>query len=240
MDFEQLKKFFNNKDTDILEDLSDSLTFVSLSLDKIYDKINDEISVSLRDRDFSKQISLIELLKSINSFQTEINNITEILLDKDENEIQKEIDESLSDEDTEKKEIIDYSTYQVDTTIPHSLKESFTHKRPCGFSISGNYFPVSDMRSILINTCEYLAKENITIMQSFLKDPIMKGKKCTYFLPHNVNQKNIIIPGTNIYIWINLSCNAIRNLLIKILNKYKINQNQFYIYLRADYTDLHK
>ena len=43
----------------------------------------------------------------------------------------------------------------------------------------------------------------------------------------------------NIYVETNLSANGIRNLLIKILNKYNIKLSDYKIYLKADYSELH-
>ena len=43
----------------------------------------------------------------------------------------------------------------------------------------------------------------------------------------------------NIYVETNLSANGIRNLLIKMLNKYNIKLSDYKIYLKADYSELH-
>lgn len=48
------------------------------------------------------------------------------------------------------------------------------------------------------------------------------------------------IDFTNIYVETNLSANGIRNLLIKILNKYDIKLTEYKFYLRADYSELLK
>lgn len=43
----------------------------------------------------------------------------------------------------------------------------------------------------------------------------------------------------NIYVEMNLSANGIRNLLIKMLNKYNIKLSDYKIYLKTDYSELH-
>lgn len=45
--------------------------------------------------------------------------------------------------------------------------------------------------------------------------------------------------GNKIYVETNISSNGIRNLLLKLLKKYGYKTNEFKVYLRADYTELH-
>lgn len=47
------------------------------------------------------------------------------------------------------------------------------------------------------------------------------------------------IKSVNIYVATNISTNGIRNLLIKMLNKYNIKISDYKIYLKADYSELH-
>ena len=69
----------------------------------------------------------------------------------------------------------------------------------------------------------------------------MNGKKAIYFsrvkLPTMRSAREIKI--ANIYVETHLSANGIRNLLIKMLNKYNIKLSDYKIYLKADYSKLH-
>lgn len=47
------------------------------------------------------------------------------------------------------------------------------------------------------------------------------------------------IPGTDVYVWVNMSANGIKDLIRKILIEFGIKPSTFYIYLRADYSSLH-
>lgn len=69
----------------------------------------------------------------------------------------------------------------------------------------------------------------------------MNGKKVVYFSRVNLPNMRAAreIKLANIYVETNLSANGIRNLLIKILNKYNIKLSDYKIYLKADYSELH-
>lgn len=47
------------------------------------------------------------------------------------------------------------------------------------------------------------------------------------------------IENANIFVESNQSANSIRNLIMKALKKYNINNNKFKIFLKADYSELH-
>lgn len=49
----------------------------------------------------------------------------------------------------------------------------------------------------------------------------------------------VYIENVGLYIETNLSANAIRNLLIKILGRFEIKISEYKIYLKADYSDMH-
>ncbi|MDB2139533.1 MAG: hypothetical protein ACLRWO_12625 [Clostridium butyricum] len=88
---------------------------------------------------------------------------------------------------------------------------------------------------------EFLGKEDPSVVRSFVDDSKMNGKKVIYFsrvkLPTMRAAREI--KYANIYVETNLSANGIRNLLIKMLNKYNIKLSDYKIYLKADYSELH-
>lgn len=92
-----------------------------------------------------------------------------------------------------------------------------------------------------MQTINYLAKKDIRIVRGVADDFKMNGKKVIYFsrvkLPTMRAAREIKL--ANIYVETNLSANGIRNLLIKILNKYNIKLSEYKIYLKADYSELH-
>ena len=163
--------------------------------------------------------------------------------DDEEKELKEEEMLDSESENLKKKDLPDYSAYAVDSTVPHSLYEDYRFTKACAFSINGQYYPAKNMRDVLVQTCSILAKMDINKLNSFVDDPTLKGRKVSYFgtklVIEDSTQKNERIPGTDIYVWVNLSCNHIRNILRKILKKYGINFNQYKIYLRADFSKLH-
>lgn len=185
-----------------------------------------------------------DICKKIRIIQSELSHVldvaatlnAEITDEKDQNiSYEEEIDNSLY----MKSEIIDYSQYVVDTNKKHSLDEDYEHKRPCGYMVNGRRYEADNWQDVLVNLCSILAKENNGLLQSFVESPRFKGRKIKYFANVHVPKKNKKIPGTEVYVWINMSANGIKNLIRKILIEFGIKPSTFYIYLRADYSSLH-
>lgn len=136
-------------------------------------------------------------------------------------------------------ENVDYSKYIVDTNEQHSLDEDYEHKRPCGYMVNGIRYEAGNWQDVLLNLCSTLSKENNGLLQSFVENSRFKGRKIRYFSNVHVPKKNKKIPGTDVYVWINMSANGIKNLIRKILIEFGIKPSTFYIYLRADYSSFH-
>jgi len=224
------------------KDLSEALDLVSLALDGLFDNSTNKINELMLKRKMSQAKELMDFPELILKIQNQVDEYSSLLSDEDEQtDI---INEVTTDEETEKRELPNYEEFQVDSAIPHSIDEDFTHTKACGFSINENYFDANNMRDVLIQTCGILAKTDFNKMKSFLEDPTMKGRKVSYFGTKQVIEdfiaKNEKIPGTDLYVWVNLSCNHIRNILRKMLKKYGYRREDFKIYLRADYSNLHK
>ncbi len=224
------------------KDLSDALDLVSLALDGIYDNVSKEINLLFSKREIDKAKEMLDFPQHLLTIQEKLNEYTAILID--EEEIQQEVYEITVEEENEKRVLPNYIEYTIDKTIPHNLHEDYTHTKACGFSLQNKYYEARNMRDVLIQTCAILADKDIIKMESFVDDPTMKGKKVSYFgkkyVVEDFINKNEQIPGTDLYVWVNLSCNNIRNILRKILKKYGIGLDNFKIYLRADYSELHK
>lgn len=134
---------------------------------------------------------------------------------------------------------VDYAKYAIDSSKPHTLDESYTHKKICNFMYNGIKYSVNDWTDALITICNLLAKKSKTTFDSLIDSPSFKGRKISYFGYKYVKDKNLRIEGTNVYVWMNLSANSITKLIKKILIAFNENPDDFYIYLKADYTELH-
>ena len=141
----------------------------------------------------------------------------------------------------DEKSIPNYNDYLVDTEVEHNLYEDLTHKRPCAFKIEGTRVEIKDWKGVLVQTINYLAKKDPNIVRSFVDDSKMNGKKVIYFSRVKLPTMRAVveIKSVNIYVATKLSANGIRNLLIKMLNKYNIKLSDYKIYLKADYSELH-
>ena len=68
----------------------------------------------------------------------------------------------------------------------------------------------------------------------------MNGRKTAYFGydPHVIREP-MKVAGTNIYVMTNKSANAIRNIIEKMLRRYKIKIDDYKIFFKADYSARH-
>lgn len=221
------------------EDIREALDLLVTSIDTAIDKVGEKVNKSFADKDFKKVAELSLNSEELDSISKKIQDVIselDIIID-DEN-----IEESSKGiEESDEKTIPNYRDYLVDTEVEHNLYEDLTHKRPCAFKIEDTRIEIKDWKGALVETINYLAKKDSSIVRSFVDDPKMNGKKVTYFsrvkLPKMRSAREIKL--ANIYVETNLSANGIRNLLIKVLNKYNIKLTDYKIYLKADYSELH-
>ncbi|HHU18230.1 MAG TPA: hypothetical protein GXZ70_08515 [Clostridiales bacterium] len=153
----------------------------------------------------------------------------------DEEEFEEELDEI-----EEQKTIPNYSDYEVDSSIPHTLYESFTHKKVAAFSFNNTRYPARNWKDVLLQTCDLLAEIDANKFEELIDDPAMKGRKISYFSRNKADGRSSKIKNIDIYVWTNLSANSIRNLIRKLLKKFNMRIADYYVYLRADYTPLHE
>lgn len=153
--------------------------------------------------------------------------------------------DSLSDSEDELPSLdlhvsVDYSKYRDDGTTAHNLREDFMHKKIGAFVYEGTKFQVNTWKDALILLCNLLAKENLQKFNTIVNDARFKGRKHQYYSPTKTASKNVKIYGTNVYAWVNLSANSIAELMADTLEFFGKNSSDFKVYLRADYTGLHK
>ena len=150
-------------------------------------------------------------------------------------------DDVISPEEKEEREIPNYNDYVVDSNVQHTLYEDFTHTRPVAFELQSKKYDVRDWKDMLVQACNVAAQINKEIIMNFPNNKRMNGKKVTYFA---YNKNDIVrapkkIDNIDLFVSTNHSANSIRNIIMNILREYKISMNDFKIYLRADYSELH-
>lgn len=217
-------------------DISECMELLKETIGDTMDKIMQEIQILHNKRDLENAQKLLDMNKIINKYEKKIVEFIELLEVDEENIIDEERIE-VNDSPL----IPDYSAYLVDYNIEHSLYENFTHKRPYGFRINEDtLIEVKTWKDLLIKTCEILFAIDEKKFMSFEHNQLMNGKKCKNFStdPNLIRKPELI--GNKIYIETNISGNGVRNLLLKMLKEYGFKASEFKIYLRADYTELHK
>jgi hypothetical protein len=219
-------------------EVCDSLELLNLALDDLLDNANRQISALHKNKNYDKSMELLMISKEVSSFQTYISEYVTML--NIESEIDEEDFSDESDISAEQKIIPNYAEYTVDSSIPHSLYEDFTHKKATAFSIAGARYEAKDWKDVLLQTCDILSEIDSDKFYIFIDDPVMKGRKVSYFGKTYIEKKNYKLKNIDIYVWTNLSANHIRNLIRKLLKKYGIKISEFYVYLRADYSSLHR
>lgn len=231
---EYIRDNFSEKSNELV----DALDLVNMVFDEIYEGMTAKIGEYLDQRNIKDSQELHTFCATILEIKDMINEYS-LLFDNEEN-----LEDENIEDDKEIKNFPDYSSYIVDSTIPHTLYEDFTHAKACGFEFNGIKYETKNMRDVMLTLCRILAEENKNKMINFINDPTMQGRKAPYFsnkliIEDNIN-KNEKVGDLDVYVWVNLSCNQIRNVIRRILKKYNYKFEDFKIYLRADYKDLHK
>ena len=66
----------------------------------------------------------------------------------------------------------------------------------------------------------------------------MNGKKNKYFSMNPDDMRKPVMVAGKVYVETNMSGNAIRNLILKMLKEYGFKASDYKVYFRADYTDI--
>ena len=235
----KLFEFLGEEVPSSVGDIREALDLLASSIDSAIERVGEKAKLSIDNKEYSKINQLIDNSKKLDSIskkiQEVIGDLDTIIDNRNIEEDSKKIDE------VDERSIPNYSDYLVDTEVEHNLYEDLTHKRPCAFKIEGTRVEIKDWKGDLVKTIDYLAKKDPSIVRSFVDDSKMNGKKVIYFSRVKLPTMRAVveIKSVNIYVTTNLSANGIRNLLIKILNKYNIRLSDYKIYLKADYSELH-
>ncbi|MEW5920809.1 MAG: hypothetical protein AB1796_07675 [Bacillota bacterium] len=160
------------------------------------------------------------------------------------NQIETEDDSPIFEDeilDNIEKQNPNYDEYSTDRTTAYTLFENYTYKRPHAFEMINQTVNVRDWKDMLMETCKKLTKINKDLILRFPDDPKFNGKKISYFSdkPETMRSPRRI-ETLDLFVETNFSANHIRNLIIKMLNHYGIPLSEYKIYLRADYSPLHK
>ena len=233
----KLLKFFKSEFSNDVLDIRDGIELLCQCLNNTIKNINEKAATDFSERKYHKMDSLSECVKMIDEMQIKLESYSSFLdLDEDMEEFS-----NTKSSESENKKVPNYSEYAVDSDVVYTLTDDFTHKRPAAFSILEKRIDASDWKYIFLLTCEELVKINKDIFCGFPDDKTLQGRKIMYFVKDPTGmRKPEKIDGTDIYVTTNMSANSIRDVILKMLGKYSINQSDYKIFLRADYTALHE
>ncbi|MCM1212244.1 MAG: hypothetical protein NC318_11630 [Blautia sp.] len=131
-------------------------------------------------------------------------------------------------------------SFNADSNIPHTLYEDFTYTKPAGIEIENTYLEANEWRDVFNKCCQYLLNKDADIFSSFLSDTTMQGRKCKYFSYDSSElREGVRVKGSKIYIEYNVNATFVRNIIIKMLEKYEIPKRSCHIFIRRDLTSLH-
>ena len=227
-------KHIVDSDEKCATDVMYALSLLSTNTEKMLESIKQQMREHLNSNRFDEITKLTDYCNLIMELNKQIELCITTLI-RDSVNTQKAIANN-----TVPSTKIDYSQYCVDRRESHTLAEDFEHKKICAFRVNDLEFNVQNWKDTLLKLCELVGKQSIKLLEGMVENPDFTGKKNTYFLKYYVPGRNERIPGTDIFVWTNLSANDIVKLIKKILHYLHIPEENFIVFLRADYSELHQ
>lgn len=237
--YEKLFRFIVDTDKECSAELLHALKSLKANFDNALTITKKQIQLSTEKNSFDDISQIAESCQQISEISIRIENAIALMEVKPSNkEIVFEGNANIEKKISSRKPI-DYADFDVDNMEPHTLDEDFEYKKICGFEISGIRFEVSSWQDALIQLCSYLYNIDGNKMLGFVDDPYFKRRKVSYFMKESVPRRNKIIPGTNLYVWVNNNANTLVRLMRDMLVRYLISPETMTLYLRRDLSSLH-
>lgn len=237
--YEKLFRFIVDTDKECSAELLHALKSLKANFDNALTITKKQIQLSTEKNSFDDISQIAESCQQISEISIRIENAIALMEVKPSNkEIVFEGNTNIEKKISSRKPI-DYADFDVDNMEPHTLDEDFEYKKICGFEINGIRFEVSSWQDALIQLCSYLYNIDENKMLGFVDDPYFKRRKVSYFMKESVPRRNKIIPGTNLYVWVNNNANTLVRLMRDMLVRYLISPETMTLYLRRDLSSLH-
>ena len=220
--------FMNNNYKKRTQELMKDLTSTNITLENFIEDLNNETTTLQRNKEFDKISNVIQTQKVIYELMENNSKILDNMDNDNEDLIKTTFD------------TINYEEYAVDNTKAYNLSTNFRHKRPHAISIKNDYISITTWREMLMKTAEYLYNLNPKIFKSFLNDTTMSwGNKFNFSKDSNKLRSPAPVANSGIFVETAKDSIAVRQLVIKMLEKFDIDTSDYKVYLRADYTPLH-
>ncbi|MGH2485651.1 MAG: hypothetical protein ACRDHE_06540, partial [Ktedonobacterales bacterium] len=125
---------------------------------------------------------------------------------------------------------------ELNTETAHSLDEDFSYKRPYGFVLDGQAFTGTvNWRQLYHTLCRHLAQRDLALFATVPGDQHFVGARGKWAISRN--PKHMIVPlliADGIYAEGNMSANAFRDTIVRLLDKFGIRSQSLRLYLRQD------
>ena len=241
---ERIIEYICKKYKENAQEIVDYICLLNTSLDYLYDAINDDIYSLNKAKNTVGAKQIQPYLEDISATQNKLTEIRKCFLKNEEfsnDNISDNQEETFIDE-AEEKPYIDYTdeALNADTQMPHTVYENFTYTKPIAVEIENVRIEANEWKYIFVKVCEFLYHKDNKLFTSFLYDDSMRGRTCKYFSDNPKElRRYILVKGSNIYVECNLSANHIRNIIIKLLEKYNISKQYCKFYIRRDLSPIH-
>ena len=202
----------------------------------VIDDLTEKSHTLQKEGNYEQALTIIKAQKELNDFL----NIQEVAPSKKQRNIRKPKQSRKSKESKSMNKRTSRQTlndYEVDTSTPYGLDENFKFKRPHAFELKGHYMEAVTWKEILIGTCKVLYSIDPNKFSTFAEGDTMKwGGTFNFSKDKDVIREPAIIGDSGIYVESAKDSMGTRQLIIKMLDMFNIDHDEYKIYLRADYS----
>ena len=231
---EEFIKFLCNEFPDDALEIQECIDLLNQSISGTVSSIKKSFDTAFNQRNIEKIRMLTDLLSMIDDIQDKLDFYSNAL-EPDEQILETVVEND--DLEIDSIETSDTDLLKVDSNIPYTLYDDYTHKRPAGFEMFGKRYPARSWKDVFVQTCAVLASRDVKLFNSFVDDDSINGRKVQYFCKDpELIRAPAKVPGTNLYVMTNMNANQIRNTIQKMLQRYDIKTSDYKIFLRADYA----
>lgn len=233
MDMDEIIEVVKEKFPKSAIDIFESLELLKETISDTMDEMNEKMNKYYQERDFTSRNEIDEIMMATHKYEEVIENI---MLKLEHEEIIESEDEAVKNEGN-----INYEDYNVDHNIKYNLYEDLKHKRPYGFRMGDDeIIRISTWQDMFVKTCEILMEYDEKRFMDFEFIDKMNGKKKKYYSTSKNGMTIPLLINGKLYVEGNGSSNAHRNRVLKMLNEFDYNVDKYKIFLRADYSEIHR
>ena len=125
---------------------------------------------------------------------------------------------------------------ELDNSVPHTLDENFTYKRPFGFILGDSaYKGLKTWKILYLQVLKELKMKNPQLFSKLPEEPKFISRRGNCFFSRKTDTLRVAEKfSSDFYLEINLSANQIKTNIKELLEHFGINYKEMKIYLRED------